>query len=102
MREVIQALEHNERYQMAVCCEPQLGKRGLYPTISQKGGYDAVEAMMNFIAYADGRNDLIDISDLIGVKVKDLIPVAGQLRENGLIAPVNAPAAAEGGGVWTR
>lgn len=102
MREVIQALEHNERYKMTVCCEPQLGKRGLYPTISQKGGYDAVEAMMNFIAYADGRNDLIDISDRIGVKVKDLIPVAGQLRENGLIAPVNASAAAEGGGAWTR
>lgn len=84
MAEVIQALEHNACYKMAVFCEPQLGKRGLYPTISQKGSYDEVEAMMNFIAYADGKNDLIDISNIIGVKVKDLIPVIEQLQKNGL------------------
>ena len=85
MTDVIQILEHNAYYKMAVLGEPQLGKRGLYPTTSQKGSYDAVMAMMNFIAYADGRNDLIDISNIIGVKVKNLIEVIEKLMQNDLL-----------------
>lgn len=49
--------------------EPQLGKRGLYPTISKKASSLAVRSMMNFIAYADGKNDLVDISNKINVPV---------------------------------
>lgn len=85
MTEWIQAMEHNETYRVAVLCEPQLGKRGLYPTISQKGSYDEVSAMVNFIAYADGRNDLFDISERIGVPVRRLIPIVEKLLANGLI-----------------
>ena len=85
MTKVIRALEHNRNYSMTVPCEPQLGKRGLYPTISQKGTYDAVRTMQNFIAYADGRNDLIGISNIIGVPVDELIPVVKKLLEHHLI-----------------
>ncbi len=85
MTQVIQALEYNVCYQINVLCEPQLGKRGLYPTVSQKGGYGTVKAMTDFIAYADGRNDLIEISDRIGVSVKKLIPIVERLAEAGLI-----------------
>ncbi|MCR5276679.1 MAG: DUF4910 domain-containing protein [Bacteroidales bacterium] len=83
--QVVHALENNRRYCMSTPCEPQLGKRGLYPTTSQKNTYDAVTAMMDFIAYADGKNDLIAISDRIGVPVSELIPIAGKLLEHGLI-----------------
>ena len=41
--------------------------------------------MMNFIAYADGRNDLIDISNIIHVPVETLIPIAQRLKEAGVI-----------------
>lgn len=85
--EWIQIIEKNEKYCMSVCCEPQLGKRGLYPTISKKGSYDNVKAMMDFIAYADGKNDLIDISNIIGVPAVDLISIVDKLIENGLIKP---------------
>ena len=85
MTEWIQALENNDKYQVTVLCEPQLGKRGLYPTISQKGSYDQVQAMMDFIAYADGRNDLFDISNIIGQPVKDLIEIKEKLCNNGLL-----------------
>ncbi len=85
----IQAMEHNEKYHVTVLCEPQLGKRGLYPTISRKGQYNEVKAMTDFIAYADGRNDLFDISNITGVSVEALIPIARKLENNGLIRRSN-------------
>jgi aminopeptidase-like protein len=86
MTQVIQALEYNEKYKVTVLGEPQLGKRGLYPTISQKGNYDDITVMVDFIAYADGKNDLIDISNRIGVPVRNLVEVVGKLKKNDLLA----------------
>jgi len=83
--QIVEALEHNNRYVMNCLCEPQLGKRGLFPTVSKKGGYDTVMAMMNFMVYADGRNDLIGISDIIGVPVRELIEIADKLHANDLV-----------------
>ena len=88
MCEVIDALEYNRKYRTTVFCEPQLGKRGLYPTISKKGSYDSVLAMRDLIAYSDGRNTLVEISELIKVPVKELIPIVDKLLENGLLETV--------------
>lgn len=85
MKKCIRALEYNYHYKLGCFCEPQLGKRGLYPTISQKGSYDDVIALTDFIAYADGRNDLIDISNIIRVPVDILIPIVENLLEHELI-----------------
>lgn len=85
MTQVINALEYNEFYRMTVLGEPQLGKRGLYPTTSRKGNHDIVKTMMDFITYADGRNDLIDISNHIQKPVINLIPVIEKLQSNGLL-----------------
>lgn len=84
-QECINALEHNETYQVSCFCEPQLGSRGLYPTESYKGSADAVRTMSNLIAYADGSNDLIDISNIIGAPIRELIPIAKVLYEAGLL-----------------
>ena len=86
MVKVINTLENNHCYRMLCKGEPQLGKRGLYPTISQKGSYDAVIALCDFIAYADGRNDLIGISDIIGIPTTELIDIKNKLLANNLIA----------------
>ena len=85
MKKCIQALEYTHCYQVNCLCEPQLGKRGLYPTISQKGIYDDVASILDFIAYADGHNDLIDISNRIRVPIEVLIPIIEQLMEKELI-----------------
>lgn len=85
MTEVINALEYNERYKVAVLCEPQLGKRGLYPTISQKGSYDERLVLCDFLAYADGKRDLLEISGKIEVPVKELIPIIKKLEANSLL-----------------
>ena len=85
MTQVIDALEMNQSYQVQVLCEPQLGKRGLYPTTSQKGSYDKIIAIRDFIAYADGKTDLIDISDKILVPIGELIKVVKKLKVNNVI-----------------
>lgn len=81
----IDCMEYNRNYYVTVLGEPQLGKRGLYPTVSQKGSYNEVKAMVDFIAYADGLNDLFDISRLIGVPAYNLIPIIQKLVSNDLI-----------------
>ena len=73
------------KYKIITPCEPQLGKRGLYPTVSKKGIYDEIKAMMDFIGYADGKKDLIQISEEINQPVKVLIPIAKNLLKEGLI-----------------
>ena len=84
-RQMITAIENNAFYRMKCLCEPQLGKRGLYPTVSQKGSYYDVKSMVDFIAYADGKHDLLQISETIHVPVKALLPIIEKLRENDLL-----------------
>lgn len=81
MEKVINTLENNYHFRMNCVCEPQLGKRGLYPTISQKGTYGAVKTLTNFIAYADGKSDLIDISNVINVPTTELITIKEKLGD---------------------
>ncbi len=83
-KKVIILLEHNAYYRCVVPCEPQLGKRGLYPTVSTKDTKNIVANMMNLIAYADGKNDLIDIADRVGVNALDLLGVLKQMLDNQL------------------
>ena len=85
MVKAIEALEYNSFYRVSVLGEPQLGKRGLYPTLSQKGNYDEVLPMKNLIAYSDGNNDLIEISNIIDVPIDRLIPIIDKLKNNKLL-----------------
>ena len=86
--QVVNALEVNRYYRINTICEPRLGKRGLFPTISKKGIYDEVNVMMNFFYYCDGSNDVIDISNITKVPVKVLIPAIEKLVDNGLLDEV--------------
>lgn len=85
MTQVIALLECNNFYKMKVVCEPQLGKRGLYPTVSQKGSYESVYNLTNFIAYADGNNDLLDIINYTNINVKDLLNIVKMLIQEDLL-----------------
>jgi len=56
--------------QNIIFCEPQLSKRDLYPSLSnlftkQKDRYKFTLNVVNFLQYADGKNDLMQISNLI-------------------------------------
>ncbi|MCR5251246.1 MAG: DUF4910 domain-containing protein [Lachnospiraceae bacterium] len=81
----IEVLEHNDKYQISVFCEPMLSKRKLQSSISQKGNYAQVMRLRNFIAYADGKNDLLRIAERIGESVYDLLPIVEELKACELI-----------------
>lgn len=81
MKKVINALEYNRNFKITTLGEPQLGRRGLVPTMSDKTTYQQTLALKDLIAYADGTNDLIDISDIINVPTDRLIPLIDKLIE---------------------
>ena len=85
VREFIDVIENNCTYRVTCFGEPQLGKRGLYPDLSTKTSGASVETMMDFLAYADGSNDLIDISNIIEKPVWQILPIAEQLANAGLV-----------------
>ena len=84
LKECLVLIEENHKYKIKCLGEPQLGKRGLYPTISTKSSAK-MGSMRNFIAYADGKNDLIDISEKIKTPVWDLYPIIDKLTKVGLL-----------------
>jgi aminopeptidase-like protein len=81
----IEALEQHCFPKVTVFCEPQLGKRGLYPTLSTKSGNPEVRLMMDLITWSDGHRSLIEIADLCSCPVWDLYPIMEKLGEHGLI-----------------
>ncbi len=87
-KEVIKSLEYNTKYKIACLCEPQLGPRGLYPTESFNRSSITVKDMMNFITYADGTQDLFQISNRIGVPVPRLHEIAQELIKAELFSEV--------------
>jgi len=81
----IEAIENDCVPVTNVYCEPQLGKRGLYPTVSTKDSGMQLRDMMNLIAYADGKNSLIEIAEKIGIPVWELYGHLHRLTDEGLI-----------------
>lgn len=89
IKDCIEVLEKNETYQTVCYGEPQLVKHGLYPIVITNKSGELVKDILNFLTYADGSNDLVDISNLINVPVKTLFNVADQLYDKKLIEKVS-------------
>lgn len=85
LKECLELIEENRKYKINCLGEPQLGKRGFYPTVTTKSFPNEVRSMMDFIAYADGENDLIDISNRINVPVRELYSIIKKLRKVDLL-----------------
>ena len=68
-----------------ILCEPQMGKRNLYPHLSQKKTNKQIRNYMNFLQYADGKNDLKNISNIIKLKFKDTLKIYKLLRKKKII-----------------
>ncbi|WP_269191875.1 DUF4910 domain-containing protein [Blastococcus sp. VKM Ac-2987] len=86
--EIVDVLENDERYEnLSPHGEPQLGKRGLYPTTGGRAADEAVMAMLWALAYSDGSTSLLDIASVAGVDFAGLRRAAGHLEAAGLMAP---------------
>ena len=85
LQKCLLALENNYYYRSTCKGEPQLGRRGLYPTLGTRSQAQAVRTMMNFLAYADGQHDLIEIAGIIHESFASCLPAAQALLESGVI-----------------
>ncbi len=73
-------------------CEPQLGRRGLYPTtglttnntLDQAKDHE-LNAIRNILFFADRKHSLIDIAERSGIPVDYLLAAANTLETNSLI-----------------
>ena len=81
----LEVIEQNIFPKITVLGEPQLGKRGLYPNISKKRLSGETQTLMNLLTYCDGKRTLLEIADLIGQPMWDLVPFVEQLKEYGLL-----------------
>lgn len=88
VKNCIEVIESNRTYKVTCFGEPQLGKRNLYPSLSIKYSGNAVRNMKNLIQYADGTNDLIDISNIIHTPVQDLWSIARSLLDAGVLIDI--------------
>jgi aminopeptidase-like protein len=80
-KKVIEIIEQNLVYKPLIHCEPQLGKRGLYNITSN----DDADSLINFLAYVDGKLDLMDIANLLEIDIFECRLVAQLLLKNKLI-----------------
>jgi aminopeptidase-like protein len=85
LKQAIDILEANFVPRVTVLCEPQLGKRGLYPNLSTKESGAEVAAMMNLISYCDGSKTLLEIAEIIEEPFSKLQMILGKLIEKELI-----------------
>ena len=85
LQTAIQAIENHILPRITVLCEPQLGKRGLYPTLSSKESSARVRTMMNLISYCDGTRTLLDIAEILDQPVSKLVDILKPLQQNGLV-----------------
>ena len=85
IRKAIEAIERNKKYKVTVLCEPQMGNRGLYPTLSTKGTNKEVRLMMNFISFCDGQTSLLEIAENLNLPIWELYELVDKLESHSLI-----------------
>jgi aminopeptidase-like protein len=85
LQRCLSLLEANYFYRATCVGEPQLGRRKLYPTLSTRESSQKVRTMMNILAYADGKHDLIAIAERINVPAETCVPILETLHGEGLV-----------------
>ena len=88
LRKALELIEKNNIYKVNILCEPQMGRRGLYPTLSKKNSGDQTRLIMNLISYCDGEHTLIDIAEKINLPAWDLYESIETLISHDLISPI--------------
>ncbi len=68
-----------------ILCEPQMGKRGLYSNLSTKNLNIFSRRLMNFLQYADGKNDIFQISKLIKLNNREVLKIYKILKKEKLV-----------------
>lgn len=84
-RRIIEMIERNRTPVTRVLGEPQLGRRGLYETLSRTGSSSGARVLLDVLAYADGDHDLFDLSALLGRPFDEIEGIVALLEEHALV-----------------
>lgn len=94
LADVVDVLERNRTWRNTQPYgEPQLGRRGLYPTIGGRTAQEQTLAMLWVLNQGDGTRDLVAVAERSGLPFATLADAADRLAAAGLLVPVD-PAAA--------
>ena len=69
-KKALEIIDENIYPKNNILGEPQMSKRGMYPTLSTKNSKTIVRHYMDFLQYADGKNSLSKISKYIKLDIK--------------------------------
>ena len=72
-------IENNHVYENLIYGEPQLGKRGLYHNLSTVENVRSNFKVLDVITYCDGHNDLLEVADILGLPMLEIIPMVKEL-----------------------
>ena len=87
----VEALEHHCFPKVTVLGEPQMGRHGLYPTLSHGKASSDLRLMMNAISYADGKHSRAMISRHAARCRYGCSMIFNRLEEKGLIVKNDNP-----------
>jgi len=85
VKECIETLESEKVLVATTYAEPQLGRRGLYHSMLNKGTSEDVLLRTHILAYADGQHSVRDIADMVGQSVETTTHLVHQLIDHKLI-----------------
>ena len=85
LQEIVLSLESNFYPMLKTVGEPQLSKRDLYPKTSIKSPQQEARLFLNLTTWSDGTKSLLDIAEILGVYVLDIMPYIKILEDNNLL-----------------
>jgi aminopeptidase-like protein len=85
LRRAIEVIERNVYLQATIIGEPNLGQRGLYPTISRNKLDGKIRTMKHILSYCDGETSLLDIAAIIDKPLWELESIVETLIEHDLL-----------------
>ena len=86
MKAVIDELESSPRWRSTVLGEPQMGKRGLYPTTSTSTSAHEAYDMMNVLAFCDGTYDTEELASICSLTVSKVEEIVNKLFTAGVLS----------------
>ncbi len=81
---ILGAIEGDRKWRSTVLGEPQLGKRGLYPTLSKVGSSNKAREILAVLSWCD-ETSALDIAEGAGIPIARVQWRIDELREHGLV-----------------
>jgi len=87
LKKIVYKFEKSEFPIAKYKCEPQLGKKGLYPSLSKKNTIKLDTRLIQyFLSYSDGQNSIFDISQKCKISLAKILKIEKILKKKKLIS----------------